>query len=84
MFTMPMVNPWREKAEGKVIWHVPLTLYSNDTSGNISKRFNKHMSIYLSLACLAPEWTNQEFNIHFLETSNIASALDSFNQIVYN
>jgi hypothetical protein len=84
MFTMPTVNPWREKADGKVIRHVPITLYSDDTSGNVSKKFNKHMSIYFTLAGLAPEWTNQEFNIHFLATSNIASALDLFDQIVDN
>ncbi|KAH9808337.1 hypothetical protein DFH28DRAFT_657217 [Melampsora americana] len=68
----PMTNPWREKAQGKVICHVPLALYSDDTSGNVSKKWNKHMSIYFTLAGLPPDMANQGFNIHFLATSNCA------------
>ncbi|PLW38987.1 hypothetical protein PCASD_08454 [Puccinia coronata f. sp. avenae] len=50
-------NPWRLKANGKVIRHVPITLYADDTSGN-------------------------EFNCHFLLTSNVASVLELSEQIV--
>ncbi|KAH9807661.1 hypothetical protein DFH28DRAFT_1138529 [Melampsora americana] len=84
LYSIPLVNPWREKAKGKVIRHMPITLYSDDTSGNVSKKFNKHMSVYFTLAGLAPEWTNQEFNIHFLATSNAASALDLLDEIIDN
>ncbi|KAI8456272.1 hypothetical protein BY996DRAFT_6412515 [Phakopsora pachyrhizi] len=69
-------KPWRIKAEGKMIRHVPLSFYADDTSGNISKQWNKHISIYMSLAGLSPKFSNQEFNKLFVSTSNIASALD--------
>ncbi|KAI8458054.1 hypothetical protein BY996DRAFT_6411177 [Phakopsora pachyrhizi] len=69
-------NPWRIKAEGKMIRHVPLSFYADDTSGNISKQWNKHISIFISLAGLPPKLSNQEFNKLFVTTSNIASALE--------
>ncbi|KAI8446222.1 hypothetical protein BY996DRAFT_8458912 [Phakopsora pachyrhizi] len=69
-------NPWRIKAEGKMIRHVPLRFYADDTSGNISKQWNKHISIFMSLAGLPPKLSNQEFNKLFVATSNIASALE--------
>ncbi|KAI9624628.1 hypothetical protein KEM48_008801 [Puccinia striiformis f. sp. tritici PST-130] len=39
---IPIPNPWRVRAGGKIIRHVPVTLYADDTSGNKSKRWNKH------------------------------------------
>ncbi|EGG10728.1 uncharacterized protein MELLADRAFT_93537 [Melampsora larici-populina 98AG31] len=80
--TQPIQNPWRVKAAGKVIRHVPLTLYSDDTSGNVSKKWNHHMSIFFTLSGLAPQWTNQDYNIHFLATSNSATTLDLFDRVV--
>ncbi|KAI8458285.1 hypothetical protein BY996DRAFT_8385499 [Phakopsora pachyrhizi] len=69
-------NPWRVKADGKMIRHIPLNFYSDDTSGNVSKQWNKHISIFTSLAGLPPKLSNQEFNILFVATSNIATALE--------
>ncbi|CAH7672298.1 hypothetical protein PPACK8108_LOCUS7107, partial [Phakopsora pachyrhizi] len=69
-------NPWRTKAEGKMIRHVPLSFHADDTSGNISKQWNKHILIFMSLAGLPPKLSNQEFNKLFVTTSNIASALE--------
>ncbi|KAH9807975.1 hypothetical protein DFH28DRAFT_1199728 [Melampsora americana] len=65
-----------------IIRSLPVVLYSDDTSGNVSKKWNKHMSFYFSLAGLRPKLTNQEYNIHSLCTSNIASALEQGDQIV--
>ncbi|KAH9813011.1 hypothetical protein DFH28DRAFT_1128957 [Melampsora americana] len=79
---IPLVNPWRIKAQGKIIRHVPLTLYSDDTSGNVSKKINKHMSIYFTLSGLPPVWSNQEYNTHFLATTNCASAPEFFDEVV--
>ncbi|KAI8443632.1 hypothetical protein BY996DRAFT_4602884, partial [Phakopsora pachyrhizi] len=45
-------NQWRIKADGKLIRHIPLNLYSDDTSGNISKQWNKHISIFMTLSGL--------------------------------
>ncbi|KAH9814314.1 hypothetical protein DFH28DRAFT_1108148 [Melampsora americana] len=50
--------------------------WRNDTSGNVSKKWNKHMSYYFTLSGLPPGMTNQEYNIHFLATSNKSSALE--------
>jgi hypothetical protein len=75
-------NPWRLKANGKVIRHVPITLYADDTSGNVSKQFNKHISFFFTLSGLPPDLSNQEFNCHFLSTSNVVSVLELSEQIV--
>ncbi|CAH7677114.1 hypothetical protein PPACK8108_LOCUS12247 [Phakopsora pachyrhizi] len=69
-------NPWRLKAQGRMIRHVPLSIYSDDTSGNLSKQWNKHISIFMSLAGLPPHISNQEYNTLFVATSNIATALE--------
>ncbi|KAI8444470.1 hypothetical protein BY996DRAFT_6435255 [Phakopsora pachyrhizi] len=71
-----LLNPWRIKAEDKIIRHVPLLFYGDDTSGNLSKQWNKHISIFMSLAGLSPKLSNQEINKLFVATSNITSALD--------
>ncbi|KAH9822651.1 hypothetical protein DFH28DRAFT_1049925 [Melampsora americana] len=73
---VPFTNPWRIKAEGRMIRHVPLVLYCDDLSGNVSKRWNKHLAFYFTLAGLPPKLANQEFNCHFLSTSNTAGALE--------
>ncbi|KAG0139704.1 hypothetical protein CROQUDRAFT_26242, partial [Cronartium quercuum f. sp. fusiforme G11] len=62
--------------------HVPLPLYSDDTSGNVSKKFNKHMFIYCTLSSLPPKLTDQEFNVHPLACSNIASVFKLADQII--
>ncbi|KAH9809143.1 hypothetical protein DFH28DRAFT_906417, partial [Melampsora americana] len=75
-------NPWRVLAKGLVIQSVPIALYSDDTSGNVSKKWNKHMSFYFTLAGLRPKLTNQEYHIHPLCTSNVANALEQGDQVV--
>ncbi|EHS63462.1 uncharacterized protein PGTG_21593 [Puccinia graminis f. sp. tritici CRL 75-36-700-3] len=75
-------NPWRVKANGKIIRHMPITLYSDDTSGNTSKQWNKHISFYFTLAGLHPRMTNQEYHCHFLGTSNVAGVLELAEPIV--
>ncbi|KNZ49012.1 hypothetical protein VP01_5264g3 [Puccinia sorghi] len=37
------------KAEGKIIRNVPIKLYCDDTSGNKSKTWNKHISYFFTL-----------------------------------
>ncbi|KAI8447005.1 hypothetical protein BY996DRAFT_8444291, partial [Phakopsora pachyrhizi] len=75
-------NQWRIKADGKLIRHIPLNLYSDDTSGNISKEWNKHISIFMTLSGLPPSLSNQEYHTLFIATSNIASALEPFTPVV--
>ncbi|KAH9816315.1 hypothetical protein DFH28DRAFT_966741 [Melampsora americana] len=72
----PLYNEWRKKADGRIIQHVPLILYCDDLSGNVSKRWNKHIAFYFILAGLPSKLSNQEYNCHFLITSNTAGALE--------
>ncbi|KNZ49662.1 hypothetical protein VP01_486g3 [Puccinia sorghi] len=75
-------NPWRAKSARKIIQHIPITLYSDNTSGIFLKRWNKHISFFFTLSCLPPRLSNQEFNYHFLPTSNKAGGLELSGQIV--
>ncbi|KAJ3559218.1 hypothetical protein NM688_g473 [Phlebia brevispora] len=72
----PPRNPWREKAKGKRVLSVPIWLYCDDTSGNTSKKWNKHNSILFTLAGLPQDLVHMLYNIHFIATSNIASPLE--------
>ncbi|KAI7963550.1 hypothetical protein MJO29_003977 [Puccinia striiformis f. sp. tritici] len=69
-------NSWRKKAGGKILQNLPISLYADDTSGNVSKRWNKHISFYYTLAGLPPNLSNEEYNCHFLATSNRATVLE--------
>ena len=79
---IPVPNPWRLKANGRIIRHVPITLYSDDTSGNTSKQFNKHISFFFTLCGLPPNVSNQEYHCHFLASSNISGVLELSKQVV--
>ncbi|KAH9808345.1 hypothetical protein DFH28DRAFT_910246 [Melampsora americana] len=70
------------KANGRIIRNVPLVLYCDDLSGNKSKQWNKHIAFYFTLAGLPPKLSNQEYNCHFVTTSNTAGALDLADPLV--
>jgi len=57
---------------------LPIWLYCDDTSGNISKKWNEHNSILMSLAGLPSSRSNLRFEIHFLSTSNLAPPAEMF------
>ncbi|KAH9808583.1 hypothetical protein DFH28DRAFT_1197768 [Melampsora americana] len=82
LLPIPIENPWRKKANGRLIRHIPITLYSDDTSGNKSKKYNCHMSFYYTLSGLPTKLSNQDYNIHYAATSNVASALELGEPIV--
>ncbi|KNZ50611.1 hypothetical protein VP01_432g11 [Puccinia sorghi] len=56
-------NPGCIKTDGKFIWHIHTTMYSDDTSGNVSKQWNKHI-FFFTLSGLPSNLTNQEYNCH--------------------
>ncbi|KAJ8094149.1 hypothetical protein PM082_023357 [Marasmius tenuissimus] len=68
-------NPWRERASGKRVLSLPIWLYCDHTSGNISKKWNKHNSFLFTLALDCSEG-QKEYNVHFLCMSNIAGPLE--------
>ncbi|KAI5899310.1 uncharacterized protein SCHCODRAFT_02482378 [Schizophyllum commune H4-8] len=81
-WTEPLPNPWRTKANGKRVFTPPIELYCDDTSGNQSKRWNKHNSFLFTLAGLDPKYAHLMYHIHFLATSNIAPPLEMLERIL--
>ncbi|KAF7320450.1 hypothetical protein MKEN_00829900 [Mycena kentingensis (nom. inval.)] len=75
-------NPWRLKASNHRVVAFPLWLYCDDTSGNTSKKWNKHNSFLVTAAGLPRKYVHREFNIHFLATSNIAPTLEMLDGLV--
>ncbi len=74
-------NQWHVKANGRHVLSFPIWMYCNDTSGNISKKWNKHNSFLFTPAGLARSETHKEYNIHFLCTSNLAAPLEMLDGI---
>lgn len=75
-------NQWRDRASGARVYAMPLWLYCDDTSGNLSKKWNKHNSFLFTPAGLPRVAVHQEYNVHFLCTSNIAPPLEMLDGIV--
>ena len=61
---------------------VPLVLFSDDTSGNRSRKWNKFDYWSLSLAGLPQSESRKLTNIHFLSCSNRVCTLDMAGPIV--
>jgi hypothetical protein len=57
-------------------------MYCDDTSGNLSKKWNEHNSFLFTPAGLPRTEAQKEFNIHFLSTSNIAPPLEMMDGII--
>ncbi|KAJ7232133.1 hypothetical protein C8J57DRAFT_1439801 [Mycena rebaudengoi] len=75
-------NRWRKLSPGNCVVAFPVWLYCDDTSGNQSKKWNKHNSFLFTAAGLPCQYVHQESNIHFLSTSNIAPPLEMLDSIV--
>ncbi|KAJ3932436.1 MAG: hypothetical protein NXY57DRAFT_894227, partial [Lentinula lateritia] len=75
-------NRWRSKSQGKRVVAFPIWLYCDDTSGNVSKKWNKHNSFLFTAAGLPRHLSSKESNIHFLSTSNSAPPLEMLDGIV--
>ena len=82
-YTDPVTgNVWRHIANGSHVYAFPIWLYCDDTSGNVSKRWNKHNSFLFSPAGLPRSHAHREYNVHFLCTSNVAEPLEMLDGIV--
>ncbi|KAI6011162.1 hypothetical protein BKA83DRAFT_4067687 [Pisolithus microcarpus] len=75
-------NRWRTQARGRRILSYMIWLYCDDTSGNTSKKWNKHNSFLFTAAGLPRAMVHKECNIHFLATSNIVPPLEMLDGIV--
>ncbi|KAJ7164737.1 hypothetical protein C8R43DRAFT_1086158 [Mycena crocata] len=74
-------NPWRVQAKGSPVYAFPIWLYCDDTSGNLSKKWNEHNSFLFTPVGLPRKQAQKEFNIHFLSTSNIRPPLEMLDGI---
>ncbi|KAI0260095.1 hypothetical protein BC834DRAFT_973700 [Gloeopeniophorella convolvens] len=80
-YHVQLPNPWRVKANGRRVLSLPLWLYCDDTSGNLSKKWNEHNSFLVVLAGLEQAYALLPFNIHFVATSNVASPLEMAEEV---
>ncbi|RDX40509.1 hypothetical protein OH76DRAFT_1506754, partial [Lentinus brumalis] len=74
-------NRWRALAKGHRVCAFPMWLFCDDTSGNISKKWNKHNSFLFTAAGLPRRFVHREYNVHFLATSNSAPPLEMLDGI---
>ena len=75
-FQQGMPHPLRAKAGNRMVYSVPLIIFMDDVSGNISKQWNKHHVVYMSNANLPRETLEKEFCIRFVTSSPHASPLE--------
>ena len=75
-----MVSPLKEKGLPVVI--APIILYTDDTSGNRSKKWNKFDLWCLMLAGLPRHQNSLLHNVHFLCCSNRADCMDMTEALV--
>ncbi|KAI6147878.1 hypothetical protein BKA82DRAFT_4329899 [Pisolithus tinctorius] len=75
-------NHWHVLANGAYVYGFPIWLYCDDTSGNVSKHWNKHHSFLFTPAGLPHAAVHQEYNVHFLCTSNVAPPLEMLDGFV--
>jgi hypothetical protein len=74
-------NRWHRAAKGRRVVAFPIWLYCDDTSGNQSKKWNKHNSFLFTATGLPRRLVHRESNIHFLCTSNLAPPLEMLDGI---
>ncbi|KAG1833933.1 hypothetical protein EV424DRAFT_1468957 [Suillus variegatus] len=59
-----------------MVYLVPLIIFMDDISGNISKQWNKHHAVYMSNANLPREMLEKEFCIRFITSSPHAAPME--------
>ncbi|KAG1756925.1 hypothetical protein EDD22DRAFT_957306 [Suillus occidentalis] len=69
-------NLLREKSKGQMVYTIPLIIFMDDISGNISKQWNKHHAIYMSNANLPQEMLEKEFFVQFVSSSPHAPPME--------
>lgn len=77
-----MHHQLKYQCHGLPVIMAPIVLYSDDTSGNRSKKWNKFDCWCLSMAGLPIKLARQFSNIHLLAFSNKVSAFNMTNALV--
>ena len=71
-----MPHPLHEKAKSRMVYSVPIIIFMDDVSANVSKQWNKHFVIYISNANMLREMIEKEFCIRFVTSSPFASPME--------
>ncbi|KAG2352379.1 hypothetical protein BDR07DRAFT_1455062 [Suillus spraguei] len=71
-----MPNPLCKKSGGRLVLSVPLIIFIDDVSGNVSKQWNKHHIVYMSNAAMPHQMLEKEFCVRFVSSSPHASPLE--------
>lgn len=69
---MAKPHPLCKIAEERLVYSIPLVIFIDDVSGNVSKAWNKHCSCYISNSMLPQEKLDEEFHVRFVVTSPFA------------
>ena len=64
------------KAGKRMVYAVPLIVFMDDVSANISKQWNKHHVIYISNANMPREMIEKQFCIRFVSSSPHAAPME--------
>ncbi|KAG2142878.1 uncharacterized protein EDB93DRAFT_1088580 [Suillus bovinus] len=59
-----------------MVYAVPLIIFMDDVSGNVSKQWNKHHTIYMSNANLPRKMLEKEFFVRFVTSSPHAAPME--------
>ena len=76
MYSYLLPHPMKLKAAAQPIVVVPIVLFTDDTSGNKCKKWNKFEWWGFVLAGLPQSESRKPSNIHFISCSNIVPLLD--------
>lgn len=71
-----MPHPLRSVANGRMVYSVPILIFMDDVSGNITKQWNKHHVVYMSNGNLPREMLEQEFHVQFVSSSPHATPME--------
>jgi hypothetical protein len=75
-YTLLSPNPLCEKSNSRMVHTVPLLVFMDNVSGNVSKQWNKHYTIYMSNANLPHEILKKEFFVWFVASSPHAAPME--------
>ncbi|KAI0345233.1 hypothetical protein BDW22DRAFT_1470253, partial [Trametopsis cervina] len=75
-FANSMPHPMRARANGRMCYSVPLIIFMDDVSGNVSKQWNKHHVVYMSNANLPRQMVEKEFCVRFVSSSPHATPME--------
>ncbi|KAH8107680.1 hypothetical protein BXZ70DRAFT_884608 [Cristinia sonorae] len=79
LYTMP--HPARKIANGRPMYTLSSTDWSDDVSGNRTKQYNPHTNVYLASLSLPHKKLQQEYFVRFCSTSPHASALEQMEAV---